>query len=103
MKLKIFQLIKNQTQNKNVKRQTQNPKMKTLLRTFFVFLMMSPLAAFCQNIEMRNFDFEPNPTIHKLSDVEKKEPVVCLSDKRVTEYIYSKDGELEAYASHYRL
>ncbi|MEO8146968.1 MAG: hypothetical protein ABI723_04985 [Bacteroidia bacterium] len=52
---------------------------------------------------MRNYEWEGSSAIHQLSATEAAEPVVVITDKRVIEYIYNKDGEIEQYYFRHRI
>lgn len=52
---------------------------------------------------MRNFDWPGTPELHVLDSMESEEPVVVLDDRRVVEYLYNKNNELEMYVFYYNL
>ena len=77
--------------------------MKLSVKLLLLLCSFLPFASTAQNIEMRNFDLPEKPAIHTMTPEEEKEPVVCISDRRVIEYIFNKDNDLETYTTHYRL
>jgi hypothetical protein len=56
-----------------------------------------------QVTEFRNYDWEPNPQLHVLSEQEQKEASIILKDKRVTEYIYNNEDALERFSLYHKI
>jgi len=75
------------------------------MKKFFLFFIsvFTVASGICQSYDMRNYEWDSKPVIHKLSDAEQKEPAVILKDDRVTEYVYNKDGDLEEYSFRHRI
>lgn len=63
----------------------------------FTAIQLLAIISFAQEVKYFNYDWVPEPQLHKLSTVEKDFPEIFLKDKQVIEFFYNKEGELQEY------
>ncbi|TAH38982.1 MAG: DUF3857 domain-containing protein [Bacteroidetes bacterium] len=73
--------------------------LKTLIAAVFILCFGN---VFSQNIEMRNFDWPGAAVLQIINERESTEPVVILESRKVLEYTYNKNSELELYSFYYQ-
>lgn len=72
-----------------------------LLLLFAFSSFLSAQKAF--KAEYEKYDWEPEPVLHDLSDLEKKEGVVVLRDLRMMEYVYDQAGNLMMFQTRHMI